>query len=199
MRASRLWRVACRLAAVAFCLCCLHTVYTFSQPEWAHGWANDPRVSLIVFTATFYPKLDDVRVSVAIDTLTALTKRSIPVVVVDDSPDPQIRQLLQTTGASVFRQQSKGGKGSALREAAVLAAQVDSVHTNTWLCWQEPEKTDMARLWKQTLLSAADAGVAIPAREPISFEQTYPIEQYHSEVHRQPYTVSRRESNLTQC
>ena len=140
---------------------------------------------LIVFTATWYPSTDDLRCRQAVTTLAALTAHGIRTVVVDGSPDESVRDLLASTGALVSKQTAKGKKGAALREAAELAAQLDGVEGDTWLCWQEPEKTDMARHWATAMLkdpTALDAQVAVPARVDANFRRTYPIEQYHSET-----------------
>ena len=141
---------------------------------------NNKNVKLVVFTATRYSSTKEVRFQQSIETLNALKERGLPVVVVDDSPDSHVRDLLSATGAVVSKQQSKGKKGAAFREAATLASQIEGVTGETWICWQEPEKTDMARHW----VSAVDttASVVVVARVLANFKKTYPIEQFHSET-----------------
>jgi len=80
-------------------------------------------------------------------------------------------------------QTAVGKKGAALREAATIARRLPPVSARTWLCWQEPEKVDMARHWVSTLRDAHSADVLVPAREPTNFAATYPIEQFHSETY----------------
>eukprot|EP00750_Incisomonas_marina_P033294 INCI9737.1.p1 GENE.INCI9737.1~~INCI9737.1.p1 ORF type:complete len:333 (+),score=58.22 INCI9737.1:133-1131(+) len=160
-----------------------------------HGPENDfqdvPQSKLVVFTATWYPDVDQVRFRQAVHTLTALVAHGLSVVVVDGSPDEEVRNLLRATGAVVQKQTSQGKKGAALREAAQLAATQEGVTDSTWLCWQEPEKTDMARHWAPALLAegsqAHRAEVAVPARNEESFRDTYPIEQFHSETYGNMY------------
>lgn len=160
-----------------------------------HGPENEfqdvPPSKLVVFTATWYPGVDQVRFRQAVHTLTALVAHGLSVVVVDGSPDEKVRDLLRATGAVVQKQTSQGKKGAALREAAQLAAAQEGVNDATWLCWQEPEKTDMARHWAQALLAdespAHRAEVAVPARNEKPFRDTYPIEQFHSETYGNMY------------
>lgn len=98
------------------------------------------------------------------------------------------------------------GKGGALREAADVAASLDGVGDDTWLCWQEAEKSDMMRCWQTEVIvnnvqngsgSGIDTGIDIdilseydiicPKREDGCFQQSYPIEQYHSESYGNHY------------
>ena len=70
-----------------------------------------------------------------------------------------------------------------MREAVAIASALPGVVAETWLCWQEPEKTDMARHWATALDAAKDADVLVPRRESARFAATYPIEQVHSETY----------------
>ena len=141
--------------------------------------SNNKNVKLVVFTATRYNSTKEVRFQQSIETLKALKEQGLPVMVVDASPDSDVREQLSATGAIVSKQQAKGKKGAAFREAAILASQMEGVTAETWICWQEPEKTDMARHWA----SAVDttAAVVAVARVLSNFKKTYPIEQFHSE------------------
>ena len=168
--------------AIVLFICCLLIVKLINtnQSPQDQVHRSDKTDKLVVFTATRYRSTQEVRFKQAMETLTALKEQGLTVVVVDNSPDPRVRELMSTTAARVSKQQAKGKKGAAFREAAVLASQVDGVTSETWLCWQEPEKTDMAHHW----LKAVDntASVVIPARALSNFKKTYPIEQYHSET-----------------
>lgn len=175
---------------------------------------NVPASELVVFTATRYPDIDDVRCRQSIETLSNLRSRGITTVVVDSSPQQQIRDLLASTGALVYKQSVAGKKGAALREGADIAAHLPGVTPQTWLCWQEPEKSDMFRHWPNALLrnsQTADADVVVPYRDDQNFQETYdvcvnaqlfpaimlyvvccdgpryPIEQYHSETYGNMY------------
>jgi len=141
-------------------------------------------VDLVVFTATFYKSASDTRCQMCLRTIELLKSKAIPIVIVDDSPDATIRDLMRSKGANVVqKQQTKEKKGAALREAASLAATIDGVNEDTWLCWQEPEKFDLANHWVDAISDEGSkkADVLIPTRNDEIFKKTYPIEQYHSE------------------
>ena len=138
---------------------------------------------LVVFTCTWYPNKNDLRCRICFDTLKSMVNHGISVVVVDGSPSPDVRDYLKSSGASmIFEQTSKGKKGAALREAAEKASSLEGVTEDTWLCWQEAEKEDMARHWKSLVNSQCqNVDIVVPMREDSLFKKTYPIEQYHSE------------------
>jgi len=141
-------------------------------------------VDLVIFTATFYKSPSDTRCQMCLRTIELLKGKGISIVIVDDSPDASIRDLMKSKGANaVQKQQTKGKKGAALREAACLAATIDGVSEDTWLCWQEPEKFDMANHWVYAISGEGSkrADVLNPTRNDDIFKKTYPIEQYHSE------------------
>jgi len=140
-------------------------------------------VPLVVFTCTYYTGTTDLRYQQCLETLQAASTNSIPIVVVDGSPSDDVHQGLSQTGAIVCKETAGGGKGSALREAALNAAEkVPGVTEHTLLCWQEPEKTGMIRLWKEILPQIShDSDVVVPRRDDECFKSSYPIEQYYSE------------------
>lgn len=143
-------------------------------------------VELVVFTCTFYKSAKDLRCLMCLRTIKLLKSKGIPCVIVDDSPDhTSIKELMINAGATmVQKQKTKGKKGAALREAAVLAStQINNATDNTWLCWQEAEKYDMANHWINAITSAnlLNADILNPTRNDMLFKKTYPIEQYHSE------------------
>ena len=151
--------------------------------------SNNKNVKLVVFTATRYNSTKEVRFQQSIETLKALKEQGLPVMVVDASPDSDVREQLSATGAIVSKQQAKGKKGAAFREAAILASQMEGVTAETWICWQEPEKTDMARHWAGAV-SDTTAAVVVPFRILSKFKKTYPIEQFHSEMFSNMYMDS---------
>jgi hypothetical protein len=177
-------------------LCVAFTAFVFVVVSMARAFAGDhvaaaagsfaaparsasaepvvPTAELVVFTATWYKGVNDVRCRQAVRTLAALVANRITVVVVDGSPDPAVRELLAATGAKVAHQTGIGMKGAALREAAAMAARLPGVRPDTWLCWQEPEKTDMARHWAAAMGGGemATAAVAVPGREDAAFKRT---------------------------
>eukprot|EP00035_Acanthoeca_spectabilis_P010125 m.178672 g.178672 ORF g.178672 m.178672 type:complete len:239 (-) comp14930_c0_seq3:2286-3002(-) len=98
-----------------------------------------------------------------------------------NSCSAMIPQGLKDRGAAIH-QQTGSGKAAALRQAAALAARLPNVSADTWLCFQEPEKTDMVRKWHQALSGLDPAvGVVVPRRREPEFGQSYAIEQWHSE------------------
>lgn len=152
----------------------------------------------MVFTCSFYGSLEDVRFKVCLEFLSLAKAQGVRVVVVDASPDAAVREAMVSAGAfRVEKQTAKGKKGAALREALALASGVAS-GDDCWLCWQEPEKADMARHWAN--VAAESDGikgleVVVPAREVKLFEATYPIEQFHSESFANAYcNLAMRES-----
>jgi hypothetical protein len=137
--------------------------------------------NLVVFTCTFYATTNDVRFKCCVEFLQRAKASGARVVVVDASPSDNIREWLRSAGAHrVVKQTASGKKGAALREA--LGHAVDVARDDAcWLCWQEAEKFDMARLWKDVAAASNGLDVVVPAREPKLFAATYPEEQVHSE------------------
>mmetsp|Transcript_15134 Transcript_15134/g.45194 ORF Transcript_15134/g.45194 Transcript_15134/m.45194 type:complete len:265 (+) Transcript_15134:130-924(+) len=151
------------------------------QPSAAFKDISPPSTDAVVFTCTFYASTDDVRYRCCIEFLELAKAKGVATVVVDASPQEAIRDAMRAAGATkVVKQTAKGRKGAALREALSLAADL-APSDSCWLCWQEPEKVDMARHWKGVAADAMALDVVVPAREPKLFEATYPIEQFHSE------------------
>uniref|UniRef100_A0A7S2E073 Glycosyltransferase 2-like domain-containing protein n=1 Tax=Helicotheca tamesis TaxID=374047 RepID=A0A7S2E073_9STRA len=153
---------------------------------------NNEQLDVIVFTTTFFKSPSDLRCRVALSTLRSLARLNIPAVVIDASPlDSGVIESLQSvSNMHVVKHQSvEGGKGAALREALSTANTVfrGRVTGDTWLAFQEPEKANMAPHWHRIFRSPNSAvkketGVVVPQRADASFQRTYPIEQYHSEL-----------------
>lgn len=163
---------------------------------------------MILFTCTYYCEMDDLRLHQCIKTLTdpKYGASHIPFVVVDGSP-PDIHEFLKSScpDAIICKEQRKlCGKGGALREAAMIASSLVDLYSSSksltdnsmnngeniskesgevWLCWQEAEKSDMNRCWMDEVLPniKTSDNVIIPSRENESFQNSYPIEQFHSE------------------
>jgi hypothetical protein len=150
--------------------------------------------NLVVFTCTYYASTEDLRLHQCIETLNNPTYGSTTVatVVVDGSPR-EIHEYLKKACIHAIICKEEGlrygkGKGGALREAADIAGSLPGVEDDTWLCWQEAEKSDMMRCWQteviceenNAILSINDT-VICPKRNDACFKRSYPIEQYHSE------------------
>jgi len=147
---------------------------------------------LVVFTCTYYASTEDLRLHQCIETLNDPTYGSstVATVVVDGSPR-EIHEYLKRACVNTIICKEEGrngkGKGGALREAAAIAGSLPGVEDDTWLCWQEAEKSDMMRCWQteviheenDALLSNYDT--ICPKRNDVCFKKSYPIEQYHSE------------------
>jgi hypothetical protein len=145
----------------------------------------------VLFTCTFYHNTSDLRFLQCLETIREAEKYNLPLVIVDGSPDPIHEVLCATTTTSgrsllVVEKEVKGsgGKGAQLRAAAKIASSLPGVTDATLLCWQEAEKTDMVRLWRevQERLEHTD-DVVVPYRNPEEFQGSYPIEQFHSETY----------------
>lgn len=146
----------------------------------------------VIFTATWYDSKDDLRFKMCLKMIKECGTYKSPIVVVDGSPSEEVHSVLKSSGAIVYRQTGKGKKGAALREAAMIASQLPGVTDATPLCWQEPEKIDMVRHWGTMFdTSHFSAGsfmdVLVPWRNQRLFQETYPVEQYHSEMYGNHY------------
>jgi len=141
------------------------------------------QTNMVVFTCTYYPTINDLRLHQCLQTLKYAT--TVPIVVVDGSP-PEVHELLKSINGAIVRREEGicgKGKGGALREAAQVAASLPGVTNDTLLCWQEAEKSHMMECWQKEVLAQCvpDDDVICPAREDGCFKKSYPIEQYHSE------------------
>lgn len=139
--------------------------------------------------------MNDSRFLLALETVEEAAHLEIPMIMIDSSPTEDIRDKLRVMGTvdgksfvDVLVQITKGKKGSALREAVDAAnrkvsAEWNNDNTETVVCFQEPEKPNMLKHWKTVVKHMVDtkADICVPRRTEISFQATYPREQYHSE------------------
>lgn len=128
------------------------------------------------------------RFDLAVRFVEAATAEGAHVVLVDASPHASVRRALQEAGASVFRQDTRGKKGAALREGvgrvlANMAAASGDGREEPIILFCEAEKADVARHLGAVAraMRAARADVAVLGRTPASLA-TYPVEQQHSEA-----------------
>ncbi|KAL1518463.1 hypothetical protein AB1Y20_002755 [Prymnesium parvum] len=139
-----------------------------------------PLPRLIVICPTFYPRLDDARCQLGLESCRRAKALGIPLLLVDASP-PEVREALAEAGAEVREQSRKGKKGTALRECVELALAM--VPDDGIICYQELEKVEMIALQREVcghmLRSGAD--ICVPRREDSLFRRSYPVEQWHSE------------------
>ncbi|KAL3810249.1 hypothetical protein ACHAXA_008739 [Cyclostephanos tholiformis] len=147
-----------------------------------------------VVTVTYYPDIHDVRFQVALELCALASRRKITLIVVDDSPDANVRERLQRGSEGyvrVFQQDSDrfAGKGGALRQAIQMArawldvADDSSPREAAAICFTEPEKVDLMNHIHLVVMPilAGTSDVTVPLRDDAPFRETYPIEQYHSE------------------
>lgn len=140
---------------------------------------------LIVVAPTFYADRMDLRYQLALELCREAAKLEIHLLLVDGSPDPQVQEELAQAGqgfVTVEKQKLPGKKGVALREG-IAAAQAKAASDDTIIAFQEPEKIDMLRHWRNvvTHMQSTSSDICVPRRSPDSFQSSYPIEQYHSE------------------
>lgn len=135
--------------------------------------------NFIIVTATRYKNSDD-RFLLAQNMIELATNEfHYQVLVIDDSDDPEIQQILSDKGARVLKQ-GTSGFGNAVRQAIREGARM--VGPKGVIAWQEPEKIDMVRHYVTLVvpLTKGEADIVIPKRTAESLE-TYPIEQIYSE------------------
>eukprot|EP00040_Diaphanoeca_grandis_P030664 m.181828 g.181828 ORF g.181828 m.181828 type:complete len:330 (-) comp32081_c1_seq4:332-1321(-) len=153
--------------------------------ESRHDFRNNhvSAKAIVVLITTFYPSTTDVRYTICLNTLKVAKIAGLEVVVVDASPDESVRDQMRLAGAHVFQQTAKDGKGGALRQALREGMKLPGVTLNTFMCFQEPEKTALVHEWAAMVAAAkrASASVVMPARDPHLFKTSYPVEQWHSE------------------
>jgi hypothetical protein len=143
---------------------------------------------LCVISVTFYTDASDVRFLLAQQLCRLATAKQIHLIIVDGSP-PEIQALLwqeQSEYVEMFRQDKEKfqGKGGSLRQAVKLAAaKLEAQGLKAAIAFTEPEKVDFINhvydIAQPLLEEKAD--VVVPMRNKNLFQQTYPIEQYHSE------------------
>ena len=143
-----------------------------------------------VVSVTYYTDQSDIRFPLAQQLCRLATQKCINLIIVDDSPAEIHAALQQEEGAHVkIFGQSKDhyhGKGGALRQAIHLARSLlehEGDLNRCAICFTEPEKIDLINhiqnIVKPLLEESAD--IVVPSRNKVLFQDTYPIEQYHSE------------------
>uniref|UniRef100_A0A7S3PXQ2 Glycosyltransferase 2-like domain-containing protein n=1 Tax=Chaetoceros debilis TaxID=122233 RepID=A0A7S3PXQ2_9STRA len=177
------------------------------------------KLNIVIFTCTYYQTTEDLRFHQCLETLQSkYGANSVPVVVVDGSP-PEVHEVLKNSTGAIVRKETGNcgkGKGGALREAAQVAASLPGVDENTWLCWQEAEKSHMMQCWARNVFLNIDSksddneeksgskvedsdDIITPFRDVTCFQRSYPIEQYHSESYGNYYLNCVMNEALTKC
>eukprot|EP00977_Amphora_coffeiformis_P012932 scaffold3289_cov163-Amphora_coffeaeformis.AAC.7 len=156
--------------------------------------------NLVVVAPTFYSNMQETRFILGMKTCQEAARQGIHLILVDASPTEEIRDQLRASGTTadgksyvdVLIQTHKGKKGAALREAVIAAGRKISAEWSNdrergkevIVCFQEPEKDDMMRHWKDIAkyMQEEKADICVPRRSGASFQASYPKEQYHSET-----------------
>lgn len=162
-------------------------------------------IRFMVVVPTRYESTDDLRCALALECCREAVQHQIPLIIVDNSPDEKVRTAFREAGLDEedsFSSTSyvtvihwvQGRKGAALREGIRHASeQLQKYNTAdgssgsgglTFIAFQEPEKVDMIRNWKAVAshMTQAKLDICVPRRNNSTFQTTYPMEQYHSEM-----------------
>ena len=95
---------------------------------------------LVIFTSTYYNDVNDLRFRQCLRKLKDPRYGSsiISIVVINGSPMEVHNILKSISGAIVYREQKRfgKGKGGALRESAMASASLPVTTESTLLCWQ---------------------------------------------------------------
>lgn len=134
----------------------------------------------IVVTTTFYRSLEETRLQLALDTITKAKEMDFRILIVDGSPNPQIKQVFQKFGAKVIHQQEPG-MGESRRQLFQWAYSMTD--PGDVVFWTEPEKTDIIRFISEIVapIFRGECSISIPVRSEKSWK-TYPEFQQVSEA-----------------
>lgn len=133
-----------------------------------------------VLTTTYYNTTSETRFQLACQLVGNAVGAGYEVVVVDGSPNPDIRKSLIRIGATVFRQTAHG-MGASRRQLFKYAIDLSGQSDGTFL-WTEPEKVDLIRLIPKIvrLVESGEAHIVLPLRTDKSWA-SYPDFQVKSE------------------
>lgn len=96
-------------------------------------------MKVVLVTTTFYLKLNDPRLALAQRTIEAAEGHRYPIIVVDDSSDPAVRQAIRATRWATVCDQAEDGMGASRRQAIAAGLAWES-GTADVVVWLEPEK-----------------------------------------------------------
>lgn len=123
-------------------------------------------------TATFYKSLEETRFELALQFLEEARRESLPVVLVDGSPDDfasTARSAFTARGAIVLPELQKG-MGQSRRQAWRKGFEVADI-----INWCEPEKPSYVKHARRLMerIASGECDAIVPGRDPKSFA-TYP-------------------------
>jgi len=141
---------------------------------------------VIVELPTFhsYANKDDIRFSLACEVCSEIAKHGLEGIVVNASPSDDIREVMRNSGVDgngkecvrVVKQTFVGKKGAALREGISLAKESLGNEVGV-IAFQEREKVEMVKEWKNVAALLETADICVPIRSETAFKESYPIEQ----------------------
>lgn len=140
--------------------------------------------NIALVTTTFYKEETELRCQLAFDMAKTAQEAGYTLVVVDDSPNPSIREKLKAFGAKVFPQLHRG-MGPPRREVYFHATEVlKSLGSSEKriIIWLEPEKGNLIRFIPDIVkpILNREVDVVVPQRTERSWE-SYPSFQHKSE------------------
>ena len=136
--------------------------------------------TVTILTATLYKSVEELRFYLACQMIGNAVALGYNVSVVDNSPDPLVRESFSRISAEARQQLSRSGMGPQRRE---LFRAIPRRFTETkFFLWTEPEKPDLIRSIPQIIapLESGEADIVIPCRSEESLK-TYPEFQVVSE------------------
>lgn len=142
----------------------------------------------IIVTTTFYKSVEELRFRLACDMVRVAIAHGHKVVIVDNSPIPEVAESLRKLNSEVFPQLHKG-IGAGRREAFFHASEVARREKIDYIIWTEPEKIDFVRSIEYLISALVEnkdtmgnrmADIVIPRRSEKSWE-TWPSFQVESE------------------
>jgi len=143
------------------------------------GFAMPP-TNLLLTTCTAYRSTKDLRFTTACRTIEAAVRAGYPILVIDDSSYPSIRENFRARGAHIYRNHGKS-YGASKRQSLYHAMESARLYGTDLIVAIEPEKTDLIH-HMETLVQPFDAkaDVVVMTRSEKSFA-TYPDFQIASE------------------
>ena len=135
----------------------------------------------IIVTTTFYKSVAELRFGLACKMVDAAVSADYTVIIVDDSPDPQIASLLKASGATVYHQHYKHmgpGRREAFFHGWMTAVEQDAES----ILWMEAEKIGIIQEIEKIVepIETGEADIVIPKRSEASCK-SWPAFQMESE------------------
>lgn len=145
---------------------------------------------IVVVACSLFFNLEDARFLCTLETVKLIASNKVPVLCVDDSPGDlhdQVKDKLEQAGEGFFlvtRFKGEGKKGASMRQALREATAMRKDPTQRWVAvFSELEKVDFFNYLhvccEPILQNQAD--IVTPGRDIKLFQETYAIEQFHSE------------------